>query len=48
MKIRDYKANNAFVIPARIVQQDRSGQDYVYTFEGDEIKRVKKLEINLI
>jgi RND family efflux transporter MFP subunit len=47
MKIRDYKANNAFVIPARIVQQDRSGQDYVYTFEGDEIKRVKKLEINL-
>ena len=47
MKIRDYKANNALIIPARIVQQDRSGQDYVYTFEGSDVKRVKKLELKL-
>ena len=47
MKIRDYKASNAFVIPSRIVQQDRSGQDYVYTFVGEDVKRVKKLELKL-
>jgi RND family efflux transporter MFP subunit len=47
MKIRDYKSNNTNVIPARIVQQDRSGQDYVYTFEGKDVKRVKKLELKL-
>ena len=47
MKIRDYKSDDAYVIPARIVQQDRSGQDYVYTFEGDSVKRVKKLELKL-
>ena len=47
MKIRDYKAEDAFVIPARIIQQDRSGQDYVYTYEGTDVKRVKKLELKL-
>ncbi len=47
MKIRDYRAEDAFVIPTRIVQQDRSGQDYVYTFEGTDVKRVKKLELKL-
>ena len=47
MKIRDYRAQDAFVIPTRIVQQDRSGQDYVYTFEGTDVKRVKKLELKL-
>lgn len=48
MKIRDYKSSNALVIPARIVQQDRSGKDYVYTFEiKEDVKRVKKLELEL-
>ena len=47
MKIRDYKAENALIVPARIVQQDRSGQDYVYTFQEKDVKRVKKLELKL-
>ena len=47
MKIRDYQAEDAIVIPSRIVQQDRSGQDYVYTFEGTGIQRVKKIELKL-
>lgn len=47
MKIRDYKSVNALVIPARIIQQDRSGQDYVYTFEQKDAKRVKKLELKV-
>ena len=47
MKIRDYRAEDAFVIPTRIVQQDRSGQDYVYTYEGTDVKRIKKLELKL-
>ncbi len=48
MKIRDYKSPNALVIPARIVQQDRSGKDYVYTFEVKEgQKRIRKLELEL-
>lgn len=48
MKIRDYKSPNALVIPARIVQQDRSGKDYVYTFEDKEgQKRIRKLELEL-
>ncbi len=47
MKIRDYQSNGALVIPSRIVQQDRSGQDYVYTFEEKGAKRVKKLELEL-
>lgn len=47
MKIRDYIAKDAFVIPTRVVQQDRSGQDYVYTYEGTDVKRVKKLELKL-
>lgn len=48
MKIRDYKSPNTLVIPARIVQQDRSGKDYVYTFEDKEgQKRIRKLELEL-
>ncbi len=47
MKIRDYQAKDAIVVPSRIVQQDRSGQDYVYTFEGTGIQRVKKIELKL-
>ena len=35
------------LVPSRIVQQDRSGQDYVYTFEGKGVQRVKKIELKL-
>jgi RND family efflux transporter MFP subunit len=48
LKIRDYKAENALIIPSRIVQQDRSGNDYVYTYEKlKKVNRVKKLELQL-
>lgn len=48
MKIRNYVAENAMVIPARIVQQDRKGNDYVYTYEEiDGVKRVKKVTLKI-
>ncbi|MFT6715826.1 MAG: membrane fusion protein (multidrug efflux system) [Saprospiraceae bacterium] len=47
LKIRDYEAKNALVIPARIVQQDREGQDYVYTIKKKDVQRVKKLILNV-
>lgn len=48
MKIRDYQAENAMVIPSRIVQQDRKGNDYVYTYEVIEgVKRVKKVTLKI-
>lgn len=48
LKIRDYKSDNALVIPSRIIQQDRSGKDYVYTYAiEDDLMKVKKLELQL-
>lgn len=48
MKIRDYSADSALVIPLRILQQDRSGNNYVYTYEQkDTLKMVKKLNLSL-
>lgn len=48
LKIRDYLAQQAIIIPSRIIQQDRSGQDYVYTYYKDNgIERVKKLNLTL-
>ena len=48
LKIRDYKANESIVIPSRVIQQDRSGQDYIYTFEKKEnVIRVKKLNLEV-
>ena len=48
LKIRDYKSDNALVIPSRIIQQDRSGKDYVYTYATeDDLRKVKKLELQL-
>lgn len=48
LKIRDYEAENALVIPTRIVQQDRRGNDYVYTFEKvNGINRVKKVILSI-
>lgn len=48
MKIRDYKSPNALVIPERMVQQDRSGKDYVYTFiKSKGVELVKKLELEV-
>ena len=48
LKIRDYKSDNALVIPSRIIQQDRQERNYVYTFVNDgSVNRVKKLELEL-
>jgi membrane fusion protein (multidrug efflux system) len=48
LKIRDYKAENATVIPSKVIQQDRSGQDYIYTYiKNDESLRVKKLNLTV-
>ncbi|MFT6746759.1 MAG: membrane fusion protein (multidrug efflux system) [Glaciecola sp.] len=47
LKIRDYEAKNSLVIPSRIVQQDRGGKDYVYTIEKKDVKRVKKLILDV-
>jgi len=48
LKIRDYKAENATVIPSKVIQQDRSGQDYIYTYiKNNESLRVKKLNLTV-
>ena len=48
MKIRDYKSEDALVIPARIIQQDRKGSDYVYTYKSVEgVDRVEKLVLKI-
>ncbi len=48
LKIRDYKSDDALVIPSRIIQQDRQERNYVYTFVNDgSVNRVKKLELEL-
>lgn len=46
VKIRDFYQDDAFVVPAKVIQQDRSGNDYFYTLEqkGDHYV-VKRLEI---
>lgn len=46
LKIRDYQSTNAIVVPSRIIQQDRSGNDYIYTYVSQEgVLRVKKVMI---
>jgi RND family efflux transporter MFP subunit len=35
LKIRDYMAEGAIVIPSKTIQQDRDGNNYVYTFKND-------------
>jgi membrane fusion protein (multidrug efflux system) len=48
LKIRDYMADQSIVIPSKIIQQDRDGNDYVYTFTNDgKNDRVKKLIIKV-
>lgn len=48
LKIRDYKSDNAIIIPSKIIQQDRDGKDYVYTFENKKnVERVKKLVLEV-
>jgi RND family efflux transporter MFP subunit len=48
LKIRDYMAENAIVIPSKTIQQDRNGNNYVYTFkkEGNN-NRVQKLIVKV-
>lgn len=48
LKIRDYQSTNAIVVPSRIIQQDRSGNDYLYTYVSqDGVLRVKKVMIEV-
>ena len=48
LKIRDYVANDATVIPSRVIQEDRNGQSYVYTYQDKNgVLTVKKLPIQL-
>lgn len=46
MKLRDYQSVQALIIPERIIQQDRKGNEYIYTYvQEGKVKRVKKLSI---
>ena len=48
LKIRDYAAMEAVVIPSRVIQEDRNGQSYVYTYTPKaNFSIVKKLPIKL-
>ena len=48
LRIRDYLSKDAIVIPSKIIQQDRIGQDYIYSYHVvDNVKRVKKLIITV-
>lgn len=48
LKIRDYSTDKAIVIPSKIIQQDRSGNDYIYTYAAKEgVLRVQKVMIEV-
>jgi len=48
LKIRDYVAEGAIVIPSKTIQQDRNGNNYVYTFKNDgKNNRVEKLVVQV-
>ena len=40
LKIRDFVDEKAQVVPSNIIQQDRSGQNYIYKLEGNTVKKV--------
>jgi len=42
LKIRDYKADTAVVIPSKIIQQDRQGNEYVYLVKKEGNKTSAK------
>lgn len=47
IKIRDYVMENAYVIPSRVIQQDRKGQNYFYSIQkmSDTEGKVTKVDI---
>lgn len=48
LKIRDYMAEGAIVIPSKNIQQDRNGNNYVYTYKNDgKNNRVEKLIVEI-
>lgn len=42
LRIRDFIADNAVVIPSRVIQQDRAGKDYVYTISNENGQAIVK------
>jgi len=47
IKIRDYVMDNAFVVPSRIIQQDRKGQNYFYSLEILPNKDAKVIKVDV-
>jgi RND family efflux transporter MFP subunit len=48
LKIRDYHNPESFNVPSRLIQQDRQGNNYIYTLvKNDAGYTVKKLDITL-
>lgn len=49
MKIRDFKADDALVVPSKIIQQDRKGQDYIFTVVKNDngLDVVKRLDLTV-
>ena len=47
IKIRDYVMDNAFVVPSRIIQQDRKGQNYFYSLEILPNKDAKVVKVDV-
>lgn len=42
ISIRDFSKDSAIVVPSSIIQQDRTGNNYVYVLEGTTKQIVKK------
>ena len=42
ISIRDFSKDSAIVVPSSIIQQDRTGNNYVYVLEGNSAKQVVK------
>lgn len=47
IKIRDYIMDDAFVVPSRIIQQDRKGQNYFYSLEILPNKDAKVVKVDV-
>ena len=47
IKIRDYAMDDAFVVPSRIIQQDRKGQNYFYSLEILPNKDAKVVKVDV-
>lgn len=46
ISIRDFSKDSAIVVPSSIIQQDRTGNNYIYVLEGNSTKQmVKKMVV---